>query len=179
MKGIVFTEFLEMVENKFGYSTVDNIIEKSKLPSDGAYTSVGTYDFSEMGALVMNLHQETKIPVSDLLQVFGEYFFTYLAKNYTHFLDRANGLFDFLDSIHNYIHVEVKKLYPDAELPAFDTVSRTGSEMVMNYSSERKLGDFAKGLLLQSGEFFKEEIDISSKPLNESGSEIQFTITKK
>ena len=31
MKGIVFTEFLEMVELKFGLETVDKIIENSKL----------------------------------------------------------------------------------------------------------------------------------------------------
>ena len=36
MKGIVFTEFLEMVEEKYGYEVVDQIIEESKLPSGGA-----------------------------------------------------------------------------------------------------------------------------------------------
>ncbi|MCT4624048.1 MAG: heme NO-binding domain-containing protein [Schleiferiaceae bacterium] len=178
MKGVVFTELLEMVEEKFGYSTVDSIIEKSNLPNDGAYTSIGTYDFSEMGSLVLNLHKETKIPIPDLLQTYGEYFFSFLAKNYTPFLDRANGLFDFLDSIHNYIHVEVKKLYPDAELPAFETVERNEVKMVMNYTSERKLGDFAKGLMLKSGEYFNEDISIEAIALNESGSQIQFVITK-
>ena len=84
-----------MVEQKFGYKTVDSIIQKSELPNDGAYTSVGTYNFSEMGALVMNLNKETQIPVPDLLEVFGAYFFTFLASNYSHFLDRANSLFEF------------------------------------------------------------------------------------
>lgn len=178
MKGIVFTEFLEMVEQKFGYKTVDSIIQKSELPNDGAYTSVGTYNFSEMGALVMNLNKETQIPVPDLLEVFGAYFFTFLASNYSHFLDRANSLFEFLNSIHNHIHVEVKKLYPDAELPVFDTIEMTDLKMVMNYTSERKLGDFAKGLLGKSAEHFNEKVIIDSKSLNESGTQIQFTITK-
>ncbi len=31
MKGIVFTEFLELVEHKFGLEVVDEIIEKSNL----------------------------------------------------------------------------------------------------------------------------------------------------
>jgi len=31
MKGIVFTEFLELVEDKFGLEMVDNIIESSDL----------------------------------------------------------------------------------------------------------------------------------------------------
>ena len=40
MKGIVFTEFLEMVEEKFDLETLDKIIINSKLPSEGVYTSV-------------------------------------------------------------------------------------------------------------------------------------------
>ncbi|MBT8311465.1 MAG: hypothetical protein HKP23_01335, partial [Flavobacteriaceae bacterium] len=39
MKGIVFTEFLEMVEDKFGLEVVDTIIEKAELPSEGVYTA--------------------------------------------------------------------------------------------------------------------------------------------
>lgn len=35
MKGIVFTEFLDMVEEKFGYGVVDQIITESKLESNG------------------------------------------------------------------------------------------------------------------------------------------------
>lgn len=178
MKGIVFTELLEMVEQKFGYQTVESIIQKSELPNNGAYTSIGTYNFSEMGALVHNLHKETNIPIPDLLEVFGAYFFAYLASNYSRFLERADTLFNFLDSIHNHIHVEVKKLYPDAELPAFDTIEMTGSKMVMTYTSERKLGDFAKGLISKSAEYFQEKVTIESKPLNKKGTQILFTITK-
>jgi hypothetical protein len=178
MKGIIFTKFLELVEKKFGYSTVESIIKKSELPNDGAYTSIGTYNFSEMGALVHNLHKETKIPIPDLLEVFGAYFFNYLASNYSHFLERADGLFEFYNSIHNHIHVEVIKLYPDAELPEFETLSTTDDQIVLKYTSERKLGDFAKGLLTKSAEHFNEKVKVESKGLNASGTQIQFTITK-
>ena len=34
MKGIVFTEFLELVEDKFGLETVDEIINNSDLKSN-------------------------------------------------------------------------------------------------------------------------------------------------
>ena len=54
MKGIVFTEFLDMVEERFGYEVVDQIISESKLSTDGIYTSVGTYPHSEIVKLLMN-----------------------------------------------------------------------------------------------------------------------------
>ena len=38
MKGIVFSEFMELVEEKFGLETVDHLIESTDLASGGAYT---------------------------------------------------------------------------------------------------------------------------------------------
>jgi hypothetical protein len=43
MKGIVFTEFLEMVEQEFGYNMVDEMIENTDLDSKGVYTSIVIY----------------------------------------------------------------------------------------------------------------------------------------
>ena len=42
MKGVVFTEFADMVEAQFGLTTADAVMAKSA--SDGVYTSVGDYD---------------------------------------------------------------------------------------------------------------------------------------
>ncbi|MEL7340130.1 MAG: heme NO-binding domain-containing protein, partial [Bacteroidota bacterium] len=55
MKGIVFTEFLEMVEDTFGFETADNIVSQAELPSGGVYTAVGTYPALEMVSLVGKL----------------------------------------------------------------------------------------------------------------------------
>ena len=75
MKGIVFTEFLELVENKFGLEMVDTIILNSNLKSNGVYTSVGTYSFSEMLQLLTHLSEKTGISIDDLLLIYGEHFF--------------------------------------------------------------------------------------------------------
>ena len=75
MKGIIFTEFLGLIEEKFGLNMVNTIIDQSELPSNGIYTAVGTYSFSEMLSLLTNLSQETGIATDDLLQVYAEHFF--------------------------------------------------------------------------------------------------------
>jgi hypothetical protein len=36
MKGLVFTEFFEMVEEKLGFELVDQLIEKTELATGGA-----------------------------------------------------------------------------------------------------------------------------------------------
>ena len=75
MKGIVFTEFLELVEDKFGLEMLDAIIGASNLESVGVYTGIGTYNFSEMLALLTNLSERTTISIDDLLLAYGEHFF--------------------------------------------------------------------------------------------------------
>lgn len=75
MKGIVFTEFLDLVEDKFGIEMVDKIIEQSELDSGGVYTAIGTYKFSEMLQLLENLSNNTGVSTDDLLLVYAEHFF--------------------------------------------------------------------------------------------------------
>jgi hypothetical protein len=75
MKGMVFTEFLEMVEEKFSPETAERIIESSELESSGVYTTVGTYDHHEMITLVTCLSRETGTPAPDPLRAFGEHLF--------------------------------------------------------------------------------------------------------
>jgi len=147
MKGLIFTEFLTMVEKKFSMDLVDEIIEMSELPNQGAYTAVGTYSHHEMNALVSALSKKTGIELNSLLVVFGEYLFQTLAKSYPHFINESKGLLDFLGSIENYIHIEVKKLYPDAELPKFSSHYTDDKTLELTYQSERHYGALAEGLI--------------------------------
>ena len=167
MKGIVFTEFLTMVENSFSLDMVDTIIEKSDLPSGGAYTSVGTYSHTEIADLVTNLSKESGVPIPDLLKTFGTYLFHSLAKAYPEFISQTDDPLNFLEQVETYIHVEVKKLYPDAELPTF-ICSRPNSsdELHMIYQSNRHMEDVCEGLIIGSLEHFDKECSISRKRLN-------------
>ncbi len=179
MKGIVFTEFLEMVEDKFGFEISDDILTNSDLESGGSYTAIGTYENSEMMTLVTALHKKTEIPVSDLLKVYGEHLFSRFRAMYGHFFDNAKDSFSFLESIDQYIHKEVLKLYPDAELPSFTTERTNPNELTMLYQSKRKMSDFAYGLILGCLSYFNEEADVKMDPLDDSGNKVLFTINKK
>jgi len=178
MKGIVFTEFLEMVEGEYGYDMVDAIINKSDLPSGGVYTAVGTYAFSEMGMLLHNLSVDTELSMPQLLNTFGKYLFYTFVKNYPGFFEAAPDAFKFLESIEDYIHVEVKKLYPDAELPTFDTTRIDDNKLEMIYKSERRMADFAEGLIEKTLEHYGEVATIAKENITENGTEVKFTIAK-
>lgn len=177
MKGVVFTGFLELVESKFGMEMVDEIINQCDLESKGVYTSVGTYSHKEMFQMVAKLSELKNIPVVDLLEIFGRYFFDVLSKSYPQFMDQPD-MFSFFKSIDNYIHPEVLKLYPNAELPSFDSEVKSESEMVLKYSSVRKLSDFAVGLIYGAAEYYNESITIE-KLGDENNGEIVYLSIKK
>ncbi len=179
MKGMVFTEFLEMVEDEFGWEVADEIIEESNLPSGGAYTSVGTYPHTEMVSLVVNLSKKTEVAVPDLLKAYGRYLFKRFNDAYGTFFENVESTFDFLQKIENYIHVEVLKLYPEAELPSFDYERPSENQLVMFYKSERPFADFAEGLIQGCILHFGESITIEREDLNEAnGSEAKFILSK-
>jgi hypothetical protein len=178
MKGVIFTTFLEMVEDKFGYETVDEIITKSDLPTKGVYTSVGTYSHHEIVRLVVELSKSSGVPIETLLRVYGKHLFGILANAYKGFFENVDNSFDFMQGIENYIHVEVKKLYPDAELPHF-VINRTSEyQMDMLYTSERKMGDLAYGLMEGCIEHFNETVHIDMAVQNEEQTQVKFVLTK-
>jgi hypothetical protein len=180
MRGLVFTEFLDLIEEKFSYDMVDTIIEASDLASKGAYTSLGTYDYTEMIQLVSQLSQETKISVPVLLHDFGEHLFTRFYAAYPIFFEGITHAFEFLKNLDGYIHVEVRKLYPDAELPKFDYETPSDNELVMIYTSCRPMGDLAEGLIYGCIRHFAKPIDVNRDNLESNGqTKIRFTLTEQ
>jgi len=178
MKGIVFTEFLDMVEEKFGYQVVDKILTQSKLESGGVYTAVGTYSHAEIVALLMNLSDEVGVDPAVLLKTFGHHLFNTFLKAYPQFFEAEPNVFSFLNSIDNHIHVEVQKLYPDATLPKFTTEEHENGKMVMVYESERKMSALAEGLIEKALEHYKTPCSINLENLEEDGSKVRFTLIK-
>ena len=177
MKGIVFTEFLELVENEFGLEIVQRVIDECQLETDGVYTSIGTYSHKDMFKMVGKLSEIKGIPVPALLTVFGEYFFTTLKDKYPVFVEKPN-LFSFLNSIDQYIHPEVLKLYPDAELPRFQAEIKSDNEMMLNYMSSRKMSDLAIGLIKGAANHFKENVDVIKIGEENDGQTVMLKVNK-
>ena len=179
MLGIVFTEFLDMVEKQFGYDTVDKIIRKSKLKSEGIYTSVGTYDHQEIFDLVAQLSKQTGTKTEELIEAFGKYLFSTFTKAYPDMFIGNGKLFSFLSRIEDTIHVEVQKLYPDAQLPTFETTQIDTQQLQMVYHSDRRLALLALGLIKGAIKYFGEMATVRIEELSESHDHAKLIITKE
>jgi hypothetical protein len=179
MRGIIFTEFLEMVEEKFGYGVVDEILTEGELTSGGIYSSVGTYDHKEIFILVHLSHEKSGIPIPNLMESFGEYLFASLVKVYRELFEHIETSFDMLNSLEGLAHNIITRLYPDDdELPTFRTVSHNKNQLVLDYSSEWKMSDAIVGLMRGCFKHFNEEAQIEKYQVSEKPYIVRFTLTK-
>jgi hypothetical protein len=180
MKGMVFTEFLEMVEDKFSPEVADQIIEQANLRSGGIYTSVGTYDHGEMIELVSCLSKETGISSAELMRSFGAYLFDRFHTMFPIYFEGVSSSFDFLQQIENYIHVEVRKLYPEAELPSFACDTPQPGCLRVTYRSKRPFATLAEGLIRGCVDHYGETIDIQTEDLcGGAGTAARFLLTRR
>lgn len=159
MLGMVFTELVEMVEDKFSPELADEVLAEANFDHGGAYTSVGYYDFEEIVTLVTLLSKKTDIAVPDLLEAFGYHLFGRFTVTHASLIGESS-LFEFLSKVDNHIHVEVIKLYPNAKLPKFNTVEHSDQRLVLRYESERQLHHLALGLMRGAADHFTTPVNI-------------------
>ena len=179
MKGVIFTEFLDMVDTGFSPDMTDRIVEIAAPPNQGAYTSVGSYPASEMVSLVQALAQESGRPIDELLFAFGHYLLGRFVAVHGEYFREAGSTFRLLESVEDHIHVDVRKLDAKAELPAFAWSQPGEDRMVMDYSSPRGLAKLAEGLIAACIEHYGEPIELSVESRSEDGTKARFVLERR
>jgi hypothetical protein len=147
MRGIIFVELIKMAEDAFGEEAVDEVLDQAGLINDGAFTAVGNYPCSELVKIVMAFSAYSKISPALLQRKFGHWMIDHFIAHYPSFFEGKADSFAMLESVDGEIHVEVAKLYPDAELPVFATRRLAPDHLTMTYSSPRPLVEFCHGMI--------------------------------
>lgn len=171
MQGSIFTAFSDMIIDQMGMEKWNELLEKTNPSSGGVYTSGAQYEDSELINMVVLLSEQTGIAVDDLIESFGTYVFDILYKNSGVDVSSIDNLKDFLLAIDNVIHVEVQRLYPNAYLPKFEYEEGNDGDLIMYYSSKRKLCAVSVGLIKGASIKFKEPVTISHPECMHHGAE--------
>lgn len=180
MLGVVFAEFTDMVEQAFGPEMLDAIITvvEPRLKTGGAYTAVGTYDHTEMVLLVSQLAKQTGRDIDELVELFGQHLFGRFVDRYPGFFEDVDNGLDFLEIVEGHIHLEVRKLYPEAELPTFVCDRKRPDLLVMEYHSTRPFATLCRGLIKGCASHFGEQYEIEEQPLSDAATGMHFTIQR-
>lgn len=166
MKGVVFTELMEMLESSHSLEEVEDLLAACDLPSGGAYTTLGTYDLAELHAIVGELSRRTGVEIPALIHAFGRHLFQAFLGRHPRFFADVTGTLDLLRRVEDEIHVEVRKLYPDAELPTFACSEPILGDFILEYRSPRGLADLAAGLIDASIAHFREPLVVDRRDLS-------------
>ena len=128
--------------------------------------------------LLKHLSTNTGIDIDTLLLVYAEHFFSVLEESYPELMATYKEPIEMLASIENHIHVEVRKIYPDAELPEFIVEEKTENSLVMIYKSSRAMHHFGLGLMNKTFEHFNSSATIVLEKIKEDGTEVKFIVNK-
>jgi predicted hydrocarbon binding protein len=167
MKGIVMNLLAEMVESQLGMEEWNNVLEAAGL--DGVYTSSVLYEDTELLGLVAIISDRNGIPIDDLVFAFGKFMLPSFIARYPYLLEGVDGFLAFLQSIDSVIHVEVKKLHPDATTPVFHHIRLGENELQLQYHSERRLCRMAEGLVAGAAEHYNAHYSLTHEPCMHRG----------
>lgn|SRR5262245_31797900 len=175
MRGEILNEFLEFAADRFGSEAAGALTTCTGEPR---YEGARHYELAQLEDLVDQLATAQGESRRAVLANFGVHLFRYFAALYPTFLDEAESAIALLASIDGYVHGELKKLYPDAEFPAFECRSVAPGGLEMTYRSARPLADLAEGLIRGCIEHFGDPVRLVREDLpGTPGTAARFVLT--
>ena len=155
--------------NEHGEDAWDDTLERAAL--DGAYTAVGNYPDSEFLQLLAALPAATDQQPETQLRWFGAKAIPLLARRYPVFFEGHESTQPFLLTLNDIIHPEVRKLYPDADVPVFDFSHEGENTLVVGYRSGRRLCFLAEGFIEGASSHFGQHVAIEQRRCMHHGDE--------
>jgi len=171
MKGIIFNLFEKFVDEISEDYDFDDLLEDVTLITKEEFIGPGTYPDEDLFTLVGKFIEKKGLELPDALRKFGKFCFPHLANIHPDFITPYENAKDFLLTVHDIIHVEVRKLFKDAETPDFAYHNPSDSSLIIEYKSKRNLCYLMEGLLEGVGEHFKKPFQYKQTTCTHRGDE--------
>lgn len=175
MKGVIFTELVNFMEEVAGLVFADEVLIAANLPHGGAFSTVGTYPTSEAVKIVTIASEKSGIPMTELCEKYGRFLFQRFTVLFPNIIQQYATVDALLDHVGPHIHEEVRVLYPGAQPPSV-TTHRDGDVMVVTYESHRPMAHIAYGLIAQSIDYYDDPRKLSWEA-NAAGDRATFRLT--
>jgi hypothetical protein len=176
MKGVILREFADFADASLPARTAGGDV----LGASATWDAATRYEPAALAGLVACASDASGVPSPEILRRFGIHLFGRFAALYPAFFLDGTPCLDFLSGLDTAIHAEVQKLYPDAEFPRFECERVASDRLVLTYTSERGLADFAEGLLLGCIAWFDEPIALERRDLSAApGRAARFSLTRR
>lgn len=160
MHGILYTELRKYVLIKHGLGAWKTLVSNAGL-IEKPYMPFETYPDEELVALVTAAGDLTERTVSSVLEDFGIFIAAELLAMYQPLIQPHWRTLDVLEHTEATIHTVVRKKNRGALPPELICHRPSADEVVITYSSHRKLCHVAKGITKGLAELYKEKVVIN------------------
>ncbi|MCI0346838.1 MAG: heme NO-binding domain-containing protein [Chloroflexi bacterium] len=162
MHGFILAEIKKYVETKFDRKTWYALLERAGIPNR-EYTNFLEYPDGEAVAIVGVASEVTGLPPAAILEDFGAFLGADLLRIYRPLIHPGWRTLDFLAHIEETIHRVVRERNRNARPPAL-ACRRTGADEVMIlYTSGRKMCALARGIALGVAGHYGEQVALDEE----------------
>ncbi|HUG61625.1 MAG TPA: heme NO-binding domain-containing protein [Methylomirabilota bacterium] len=159
MHGFIFNEIRKYVVAKLGAPAWDALLDGAGLPGK-TFVNYESYPDEAAVGLVVTASKVTGLAVDVILEDFGGFLAADLATIYKPLIDPSWKVLDFVEHTEETIHHVVRSRNTHAHPPRI-SCNRVGpNEVVIVYSSPRKLCALAKGIARGAAQLYGEEVSI-------------------
>ena len=168
MHGFIFAEMQKYVEVHFDRGTWFAILQKAGL-SEKSYENFLDYKDEEAVAIVTTASEMTGKPAADILEDFGAFLGGDLVDVYRPIIDPTWKTLDFLANVEETIHHVVRSRNRKAKPPGLRCTRNGPNEVLIDYSSPRKLCALARGIARGVAAHYGEDVSIQEESCMHSG----------
>lgn len=160
MHGIIFNELRKYANASFGEKTWEALLASAGL--EGAtYLASRSYPDDQVSAIVHAASAISGLPASRLLEQFGEFIAPDLLTMFRSLIKAEWRTLDVLENTEETIHKVVRLQYADATPPYLHAQRMAKDEVLIVYTSPRKLCSVAKGIIRGVAGHYRDAIGIT------------------
>ena len=167
MKGIIFNLVEDVVCETHGEHVWDQLLADAGL--EGGYTSIGDYPDEHLHALVGAASAVLDLPPDQVVRQLGYGAAVGLSRHYPRFFTSHQRTVDFVVTLNDVIHAEVRKLHRAADPPEFVFTEVGVDELLVEYRSRRGLCALAEGMLGGAASYYDELASVSHERCTHRG----------
>ncbi len=155
MKGMIFNLLEDFIVEGWGPERFEKIMELCPVHAQVPYVGPGTYPDANLMSIIEKTTAELGLGNAEALRRFGRFAFPKLAQKFSVYTQNHRHPKTFLKAVDGVIHVEVRKLFANAEPPRITFEDPAPDRLILHYNSRRQLCPFFAGLVEGCGDFYK------------------------
>jgi predicted hydrocarbon binding protein len=171
MKGVIFNYLEDFIGGEYGLDKWEQLLTKCPMKGNGVFVGPQTYPDADFLAIVTVALSELGLDLDEMLRKFGAYVFQRLAADFPNYLEGYSQPKDFLLSVEDVIHTEVRKLMKGSYTPEFKYRVLGVNELEIQYHSRRRLCMLMEGILDGVGQHFDVPLNYEHEKCTRCGDE--------